>query len=173
MPKRPNAVSSFAIPALLLAASWPALAGAGDSSGKQAGQAVTAQQLARNGTSYVGKNITFHGKIDRVLGNGAYLVSDAGTQTGNRVIVLTTGAASGAGGGPGTTPGQSTQQRAGVAGQELKEGSDIQLQGKVEQLNVTNEVDTFSPKNDTETIRGAEAAVPVIVVQPGSIKARG
>jgi hypothetical protein len=37
---------------------------------------ITAQELNQDAASYMGKQVTLTGRVDRVLGNGSYIVSD-------------------------------------------------------------------------------------------------
>ena len=124
---------------------------------------VTAQTLNQNPTRYVGQQITLSGKIDRSLGNGAYIVSDSNAVNAaddtHHIMVFTSNMSN-----------TKTRQQSGVMAPALKQGDMIQLTGKVEQFNVSNEVDTFSPKSDSETISEDNAAFPIIVTQPGKLQ---
>lgn len=125
---------------------------------------VTAQDLNQNLSTYMGKQVTLSGHIDRVLGSGAYVISDAAHSKDpmHRVLVFTSGASNSA--------MANSKQQAGTAAPQLKEGDMIQLTGKAEQFSVSNEVDTFSPKSETENIKETAEAMPVIVVQPSGIQ---
>jgi len=126
---------------------------------------VSAKDLNQNVGKYVGKKVALTGQVDRVLGNGGYIISDSSNtkDPAHRVMIFT------------STPSSSqthAKQQAGMAAQSqlnLKEGDTVQMNGKVEQFIVSSEVDSFSPKSDTETINESSAAVPVIVIQPGNM----
>jgi hypothetical protein len=107
-----------------------------------------------------------NGHIDRVLGNGAYIVADSSGIKGpdHRVMILIS-----------TPPVTSNndnldkKQKAGTAVINFKEGDAVQLNGKAEEFGASSEVDTFSPKSDTETVNETAAMMPVVVIQPGNI----
>jgi hypothetical protein len=117
---------------------------------------VTAMNVNQQTDHYVGKQISLNGDIDRVLGPGAYIVTDRGTVSGpnHKVLVLTQGS--------GFAPGGAGQPA--IAGQVFREGDQVKIQGKVEQLVMNAETDTFSPKSDQETIQDTGTSMPVIVL---------
>lgn len=122
---------------------------------------VSAKDLNQNARQYLGKRVALTGQVDRVLGNGGYIISDSNNtkDSSHRILIFTS-----------TPPKQTnTKQQAGVAAPNLKEGDTVQLNGKVEEFMVSNEVDTFAPKTDTETINEAATAVPVLIVQPSDV----
>jgi DNA/RNA endonuclease YhcR with UshA esterase domain len=128
---------------------------------------ITAQDLNQNPGTYLGKQVTITGRVDRVLGNGSYVIADGkNTKDPSRRILIFTSASNGNSNANGK---QNLKQQAGVAAVTLKEGDSVKLSGKVEEFNVSNEMDTFSPKSDVETINETAATTPVVVVQPGSI----
>jgi DNA/RNA endonuclease YhcR with UshA esterase domain len=132
---------------------------------------ITAQELNQNSSAYVGKQVTLTGRVDRVLGNGSYIVSD-GKNTKDpthRVLIFTSAAKNQAGVENSKNNTDSSRQQAGVAAVTFKEGDQIKLNGKVEQFNVSSEVDSFSPKTDVETIDQSAATTPIVVIQPGSM----
>jgi hypothetical protein len=123
---------------------------------------ITAQELNQNPATYLGKQVTLTGRVDRDLGNGSYIISDAkSTKDPSRRVLIFTSAPN--------NNNQDTKQEAGIAAPRLKEGDSVKLNGKVEEFNVSSEVDSFSPKSDVETIHTAAVTTPVVVVQPGSI----
>lgn len=128
---------------------------------------VSAQELNQGKPNLIGKQVIFNGKVDRVIGPGAYIMTDAKgpDNAAHRVLVLTSGQAL-----AGQQKGQ--HQEAGMAAPTFKEGQKVQLQGKVEQLNVSNEVEQFSPKSHEETINETAASTPVIVAPVSSIHAQ-
>ncbi len=150
---------------------------AGSAPTTSAPQSVTAQNLNQNINGYLGKQVVLNGKVDRALGNGAYIVQDtqsSGKASDHRILVFTSAPTP-----PAQAPAQngtdtkSSKQQAGMMPLSLKEGDKLQLQGKVEQFNMSNEVDTFSPKSDQETINASAMSVPVLVVQPSQIHPAG
>lgn len=138
--------------------------------GSMSPQSITAQDLNQNASRYVGKQVALSGKVDRVLGNGAYIVEDTrgsqsnGQKAAHRVLILTTT--------PSTSAMRGGGQQAGIAAPSFKEGDKIQLQGKAEQFNISSEVDAFAPKTDTETIEESSSSMPVVVVKPGGLQSR-
>lgn len=128
---------------------------------------VSAQELNQGMPNLIGKQVIFNGKVDRVIGPGAYIMTDAKgpDNAAHRVLVLTSGQAL-----AGQKKGQ--HQEAGVAAPTFKEGQKVQLQGKFEELNVSNEVDQFSPQSHEETVNQTAASTPVIVTPVSSIHAQ-
>jgi hypothetical protein len=126
---------------------------------------VTAQELNQNISSYVGKQVALTGRIDRVLGNGAYVVTDAlgSKDSSHRIVVFTSNS---------SQMGTSAKQGAGIAAPSFKDGDSVQLSGKAEQFSISNEVDTFSPKLDTETVDETAETLPVVIIQSGNLKKR-
>jgi hypothetical protein len=126
---------------------------------------ITAQELNQDAASYMGKQVTLTGRVDRVLGNGSYIVSDGKMpkDPSHRILIFTSAAKDR------KSIQNSAPQQAGVAALTLKEGDSIKLSGKVEGFKVNNEVDSFSPKTDVETVDETSVTTPVVVVQPGSI----
>jgi RecG-like helicase len=107
--------------------------------------------------------VTLSGKIDRVLGNGAYVVANAENAKSptERILIFTE---------PQSKPIQSKRQQAGVAVSRLKEGDRVKVYGKVEQFNVSNEMDSFKPMRDSETVRESVTSSPILVIQPGGMQ---
>jgi DNA/RNA endonuclease YhcR with UshA esterase domain len=130
---------------------------------------VTAQDLNQNPGTYLGKQVTITGRVDRVLGNGSYIIADGknAKDPSRRILIFTSSPTTMQN--PDASSTQNLQQQAGVAGTDLKEGDAIKLSGKVEEFNVSSEVDTFTPKSDVETIRETAATTPVVVIKPGQI----
>jgi hypothetical protein len=133
---------------------------------------VSPDELNQNSTIYVGKQVALTGRIDRVLGNGAYIVSDLNKSSSkdpaHRVLIFT--AAMSAKEKKELSRGNGFHQQAGVAALALKEGDTVLLNGKVEALTVSNEIDVFSPKTDTEDMSESVSAVPVVIIRPGNIR---
>jgi DNA/RNA endonuclease YhcR with UshA esterase domain len=132
---------------------------------------ITAQELNQNSSAYVGKQVTLTGRVDRVLGNGSYIVSDGKStkDPSHRVLIFTSTTKNQVGIENSKNNTASSKQQAGVAAVTFKEGDQIKLNGKVEQFNVSSEVDSFSPKTDVETIDQSAVTTPVVVIQPGSM----
>jgi hypothetical protein len=126
---------------------------------------VTAQDLNQNTANFIGKQVAFSGRVDRVLGNGAYIVSDSDNTTSpsSKILVFTTNAK--ASGSAGTQ--KNGIQQPGVAA--FSEGDRIQLTGRADQFSISHETDQFSPKSDSETIAESSMTMPVVVVQSGKI----
>jgi hypothetical protein len=132
---------------------------------------ITAQELNHDSSAYLGKQITLTGRVDRVLGNGSYIVSDGKStkDPSHRVLIFTSTTKNQAGIENSKNNTDSSRQQAGVAAITFKEGDQVRLNGKVEQFNINSEVDSFSPKTDIETIDQSASATPVVVIQPGSM----
>jgi uncharacterized protein YdeI (BOF family) len=123
---------------------------------------VSAEALNQNAGKYLGKQVSLNGQIDRVLGNGSYIFkdSDKSKSSTHRVLVLTS-----------TSPmnDQNKKQQAGIAPTKMKEGDSVQLSGKVEEFVASSEVDSFTPKSDTETFSDSSVAIPVVIIQPNGM----
>lgn len=132
--------------------------------------AVSAKALNQGTQKLIGKRVLFKGKVDRILGPGAYLMSDAqgSSKPSHRILVLTTGRVGDAAG-PGSA---GKRQQAGTAAPSFKEGQKVQLQGKVEELRISDEVERFSPKSHRETVDETAASTPVIVTRTADIHAQ-
>jgi hypothetical protein len=132
---------------------------------------ITAQELNQDAASYMGKQVTLTGRVDRVLGNGSYIVSDGKMpkDPSHRILIFTSAAKDRKSIQNSQNNVNNAPQQAGVAALTLKEGDSIKLSGKVEGFKVNNEVDSFSPKTDVETVDETSVTTPVVVVQPGSI----
>jgi uncharacterized protein YdeI (BOF family) len=130
-------------------------------SGNMPSTSITAQSINQNASTYVGKQVALTGKIDRVIGPGAFVVSDTDSdKPEHRILILTSGTG---------MSNAKTKDQAGIAGTTLREGDKVTLSGKVEQLNVDTATDTFSPRSDQETLQETAASMPVVIVQPGSL----
>lgn len=128
---------------------------------------VSAKTLNLGSSKLLGKRVLFNGKVDRILGPGAYIMTDASgpNKPSHRILVLTAGqgmAVPSAG-------GNGKHQQAGTASSSFKEGQKVQVQGKVEELHVTNEVERFSPRTDRETINETATRMPVLVTRAADI----
>lgn len=125
---------------------------------------ITPQTFNQNPQNFMGKKVVLTGKIDRILGNGSYIIRDS-QNSANRVLIFTASNSSAS-----NMEKDAKHQQAGTKGVSLKEGDSVRLVGKVEQFNVSSEVDSFSPKSDTETINQTSDSTPVLVIQPGDLQ---
>lgn len=152
-----------------------ALASASAFAHPQAQKNVSAQDLNQNFNQYIGKQVAFNGKIDRVLGNGAYIVQDTSTpstggqQSAHRILVLTSSNSMS----NSMKTKDTDKQQSGTVASNWKEGDSIKLQGKVEQFNVSSEVDVLSPKSNQEIVSESLVSMPVLVVKPGMLQSSG
>lgn len=125
---------------------------------------VTAKLINQNPDSYLGQQVAISGKVERVIGPGAFIIGDRGSaqDISHRILVLVPSA-------QGSTAAQGNMQQGGTAAPSFKDGEQLKVQGKVERLTLGSETETIQPKAERETIREAVMTMPVLIVQPAAI----
>jgi uncharacterized protein YdeI (BOF family) len=154
--------------ALLSLATVPALANDSSSAANTTGASqsdASIQKVLSNPSSYVGKQISLDGKVERILDANSFVLSSNGDSK-QRILVVTRKA--------GDSSGKMKQdQQAGTVGNKLKDDQKVSLTGKVEMLTMTSEVDTINPQKDRATFSQVTTNTPIVVVEPGSIQGQG
>jgi len=122
------------------------------------GKSVTVDMINQKPSDYMGKQVTLSGQVDRIFGPGAYLFADKGnlTDPNHRILVIDN---------RNQPSNKGSQQQPGVSGQTLKEGEELNLKGKVEQLNYSSESVSVSPKKNQEVVQDSSMSLPVVIVQ--------
>ena len=118
--------------------------------------ATSAQKIKQQTAHYMGKQVRFNAKIDRILGGGVYLVSDReinskGPMGANSKILVVTSDYP-------TAQANIEEANAATTSTLLKEGDWVKVQGKVEQLSVTGD---------------GSITMPLIVAKMGEIQKQG
>jgi hypothetical protein len=124
---------------------------------------VTVQELNKKSTQLMGKQVTLSGRIDRILGNGAYIVTSTGVSkdSTDRILVFTLARSKAI---------QSKRQEVGMEASRLQEGDIVKIDGKVEQFNVGDEFNTFTPMQGSKTISESGQSTPFLLTEAWGIR---
>jgi len=121
--------------------------------------------VLNNPGTYLNKNVTLNGKVERVLGSDSFIMS-SNDDSGQRILVMTSQSK--------LLP--TAKQSAGISGEnvpQLKDNQQVQVTGKLDMLNIKSETDTINPKKDSATFSEVTSHTPVVIVQPGQVHIAG